>query len=341
MKRWPLVILVTVIGCSSPKSGGLPGDYVAWTFLTGKPLAEDGSQGITQRLTLNGDGTYKMVIDSKVMVTTHLAEEGTYRLSGRNLELKGTAKIDFDDGYKKSSNTESELRRLRVENGDLILEDELGPIVFRKKGSGAPPVPKQLQLGKSDPAAIALLRRITKNYSGMQSFRAMGTLKSNGGGFSARDAKFEIVFRRPSSFRFEAISYTDGKQRARTEITWSGGQTCRWVSSENGAPTEERALGNALSIESVPYGDSALLLPSLLLPKEVGPAELGADREVKTLPDETIRGKLCAVVQIRSRNDAITKLWIDRSSGTIVRSFNDITEQTMELDSVVGANDRR
>lgn len=328
---------MTVIGCSSPKSGGLPGDYVAWTFLTGKPLADDGSQGISQRLTLNGDGTYRMVIDSKVMVTTHVAEEGTFRHTGRNLELKGTAKVDFDDGYKKSSKSETELRRFRIENGDLIFEDELGPIVFRKEGSGPPPVPQRLQLEKSDPAAIALLEQVTKNYGEMRSFRAKGTLKSNGGGFSARDAKFEIVFRRPSSFRFEAISTENGNQLTRTEIIWSGGQTCRWVPSENEAPAEPRSLGNALSIEGVSFGDSALLLPSLLLPKEVGPAELGADREVKTLPDETIRGKSCAVVQIRSRNDAITKLWIDRSSGTIVRSFNDITEQTMELDSVVGA----
>ena len=63
-------ILATCFGCSSQKSDDpLVGTYVVWMFLEGQAVAYNGSQGMSEKLTLQPNGTYTFQMETSVMVS--------------------------------------------------------------------------------------------------------------------------------------------------------------------------------------------------------------------------------------------------------------------------------
>ena len=328
------VVLAICWGCSVQKKvDPLVGTYVGWMFIDGQAHAADGSQGMSEKLNLKPDGSYTFQIESSVMMTMSAKAEGAYTRAGDDVTLTGTLTSTMDDGYRKGTDTGPHKVKLTFESGMLMMKDGKGdPYYFRKEGTGPPALPSQLQLKQSDAAAVALIEKVEKVYASLKSFRATGSLQSHGGGFVAENARFKVLYQSPSKFRFEASILDGGMERDRAEITWDGSSKCWWYSKEFGETTD-RPLGNALSIAAVNFGPEADILPSLLLPKELGHGGLSASYpEAILLPDEKIGGKECVVLQLRSKGADATKLWVDESSGMILRLHEELRAVTITFD---------
>ena len=326
-----LVLLTMCWGCSAQKKGDpLAGTYVGWMFIDGQAHAADGSQGMSQKLTLEPGGAYTLQTETSVMMVASIRAEGTYTHVRDAVSLNGHQTATVDDGYTKGTDSGPHQMTLKVKDSMLVMTDGKGdPFYFRKEGTGPPPLPSQLQLKQSDAAAIALIEKVEKAYASLKSFRATGSVKSNGGGFVAKDARFKVLYQSPSKFRFEASIFDGGTESDRAEITWDGGAKCWWYSKEFGETTD-RTVGNALSIAAVTFGPEADILPSLLLPRELGQGGLSAlYPEATLLPDEEIDGKVCAVLQLRTTGADATKLWIDESSGMILRLYEELRAVTV------------
>lgn len=310
-----LVLLVVCLGCSGAKKGDpLAGTYVGWMFIDGQPHAADGSLGMTQKLILKPDGAYHFQTESTMMVVMSVNAERTYRRNGDQVSLNGKETVVAHDGGKKETETGPHQMTLTVENDMLMIKDgKDDPFYFRKEGDGPPPLPPQLQLKPSDAGAIALIEKVEKAHAALKSFRVTGRVQSQGGGFVAKDARFKLLFQSPSKFRFEASKFEGGVEHDRTEITWDGGPKCWWYTKEFGE-NNDRPVDNALSIVAVNFGPEADILPSLLLPQEFDYGSLSTQYpEATMLPDEEVGGKMCAVLQLRSRGADATKLWVEKS----------------------------
>lgn len=157
-----------------------------------------------------------------------------------------------------------------------------------------------------------------------------GTVKSEGGGFVAKDARFKLLFQRPSSLRFESeiLAGSNGEVE-RTEITWDGGEKCWWYTDEFGETTD-RTLGNAMSIVAVNSGPQVDLLLSLLMPEER--VSIGDGAEASLLADETIGSQSCAVLQLKDKNGTVTKLWVAKSSNLVLRIHEELRGVTVNLE---------
>lgn len=329
-----MVLTTICLGCSGQKKADpLLGTYVGWMFIDGQASAADGSLGMSQKLTLRPEGVYTLQTESSAMMTLSARAEGVYTRGSDNVTLSGTQVSTMDDGYKKETTKSPHNLKLKLEDGMLVMKDGKGdPFYFRKEGKGPPPVPHQLQLKHSDVAAIALIDRVQKAYASLKSLQVTGFLESKGAGFVAEKARFKILFQRPSKFRFEGWIIGGGTESDRAEITWDGSPKCWWYSSESGESTD-RTLGNALSITAVNFGPEANLVPSLLLPNEFGGGGLSTDfPEATYLPNEKVGGKVFAVLQLRSKGADITKLWVDESSGMIVRFREELRGITITFD---------
>lgn len=316
--------------CFTARKDDLSGTYMGWMFMDGSYVASDGSLGVKDRLTLKGDGTYSYELVSTAMAQVTVTASGKFKRSGENLLLTGTMTATGTDGATSGSQSGPHTLELHLENGMLARSDATGvPFYYRKEGTGPPPVPEKLRLQPSEPDALALVEKVEKTYASLKSYSDTGTIKSGGGGFAAKDAKFTTAFERPSKFRFVATNLEGGKEFERTEITWDG-KTCWWYSTEFGETTE-RPLGNALSISSVTYA-YADFVTELLLPVEMRSSRLLEKYpEATLLPDETISGKLCAVLKLKKKDSFATTLWIDKVSNLVMRISEDLRGVTVNL----------
>ena len=327
-----LMLAFICTACSARKdSDPLVGTYVGWMFINGRAVGN--SPGMSQELTLESGGKYVLQIESTVMMLASIKAEGTYKRTGDEVRFTGQQTISSDDGYKKETHSGPHVMTLKVVDGMLTAMDGKGdPYFFRKEGTGPPPLPAQLQLQPSEPAAVALLAQIEKTYSSLKSLRVTGSVKSQGGGFVAEDAKFTVLFQSPSKLRFEA-SIFDGKTEIdRAEVTWDGGANCWWYSKEFGE-TRDRSLGNALGIVSVNFGPPADILPVLLVPDQIGFGSLSESYpEAMLLPDEKVGEKLCSVLQLKSEGADVTRLWVDKSNWMILKLHEELRDVTVTFD---------
>ncbi|MBA3725479.1 MAG: hypothetical protein H0W86_03275 [Armatimonadetes bacterium] len=332
------VALLACLGCSAPdnldstpgiagQTSGIAGTYVGWMFMDGRFTPTDGSLGVSQKLILRPNNSYTFQMESTAMMQASVKAQGTYSRTGDDLRLTGTMTSFMDDGYKKGSRSGPHQMSLRIENDMLAMRDgKNDPFYFRKVGTGPPPIPPELQLEESDSAALALLRKVEKTYASLLSYMDAGTVKSGGGGFVAKDAKFRTLFQRPSKFRFEASQFDGGKEFDRVEITWNGGAKCWWYTTEFGE-TADRPLANAMSIAAVNFGPEIDLVPPLLLPDAFRGATLAEQYpEVTLLKDEMIDGRECSVLGLKSKGTDVTKLWIDKKNHMILRLYEELRE---------------
>lgn len=326
-------LLLLCCGCAGKaKSDPLVGNYIGWTFVNGQAQASDGSQGILLKLTLKPDGTYTQELRSSVMMKLSSNAKGTYSHSGDEVKLHGTVTSDMDDGYKKSKDTRPHNVNLKLKDGMLRMNVESGEsIYFRKANTGRPHLSSQPQLKKSETNAVELIKKVEKTYASLKSLRVTGTFKSKSVSSMAEKATFKVLFKGPSKFLFEALIPDGEKEGDFTEITWNGGPKCWWYTKEFGE-TEERDLGNAISIVGVKFGPEAKLLASLLLPKEFLRNSLSEDStKITLLKSEKIGKKTYAVIQLRGKGADVTKLWVDESSGLILRMFESIRGVTVDF----------
>ncbi|MEI8282171.1 MAG: hypothetical protein WCG75_07195, partial [Armatimonadota bacterium] len=258
------------------------------------------------------------------------------KVFGNKLSFTGTLKGKVDDGYKKDDINQPFSMTANVEKGTLIVTDmPVDDHCFRKEGTGPPTLPGKYKLKVSDSSAVTMLKGVEKVYASMKTFSATGTVESKGAGFAPEKAKFKVLYQGPSKFRFEASVLDGDTEFNRTEITWSGGEKCWWYTKEFGENTD-RSLGNALGIAMVSFGSEAGFLPRLLLPHELGEHTLSeSSLEITLLPNETIKGQKCIVFQMRSKGADVTKLWVAESTGLIVRYFDGIRGETINIDSQV------
>ncbi len=329
-----LVLLAISVGCApSKKVDPLAGNYVAWGFMDGKPFAMDGSNRTTQKLELKSDGSYTLILETSAMMILSAKANGTYTRTGNTLNLKGTMTSHMDDGYKKGTTTVPNAMKLEV-RGETLETSGAGDdsLFFRKEGAGPPTLPAKLQLKPSEPGAIDLVTKVERAYASLKSLAVTGTVRSKGGGFVAKDAKFRLLFSAPSKFRFESTIYGGTKEINHVEITWDGGEKCWWYTTEFGETTD-RPLSNALGIAAVNFGPGADVIPSLLLPKEMRSSGLsGRSPEATLLPNEKIGGRECAVLQLRGKDGTADKYWIDPSTHLILRTYEELREVTTTFD---------
>lgn len=332
MRLFLLAAILLCAGCSpKAKADPLVGDYVAWMFLDGQAVSYDGSMGATQTLSLTPDGKYIYVTETSIMADLKARATGTYKRVGDELVFTGTLSSTMDDGYKKGTESGPHEMKLRIVGAVLELAgEEAMSMYYVKKGSGPPPLPPKMQLKESEPAASELIKKIEATYASVKSIVVTGTVKSEGGGFVAKDARFKLLYQRPSLLRFESdILVGSNTEVERTEITWDGGEKCWWFTDEYGETTD-RTLGNAMSIVAVNSGPQVDLLLSLLMPEERAP--MGDGAEASLLADETIGSQLCAVLQLKDMNGTVTKLWVAKSSNLVLRIYEELRGVTVNLE---------
>lgn len=327
-----LSLILLCAGCS-PKAKGDPlvGDYVSWILLDGQAVKIDGANGTKQTLSLLPDGKYTYELETSVMVELKSQAAGTYQRVGNELNFTGTLTSTMDDGYKKGTETEPHEMKLQIVGG--VLEDAGGNVMstyYVKKGARPPPLPPNIQSKESEPAATELIKKVEATYASVKSMVVTGTVKSEGGGFVAKDARFKLLFQRPSPLRFESdILLSSNGEVERTEVTWDGGEKCWWYTDEFGETTD-RTLGNAMSIVAVNGGPQVDLLLSLLIPESQAPMGQGA--EASLLADETLGGQLCAVLQLKGKDGSTSKLWVAKSSHLVLRIYEELRDVTVNLE---------
>ncbi|CAN5525080.1 hypothetical protein BH11ARM1_BH11ARM1_13360 [soil metagenome] len=341
----PWLIIIGCQGASAPtksvgSSAGIAGSYFGWQLVMGKSVAMDGTRGMSSKLELRDNGTYESHLTSNVMMQVKSDSKGTYTVIGKVVRLQGSKTTFMDDGYKKGTTTAAEDLSLKIESGSLVekLADDFS-IYFRKVGAGPPPIPKLPALAKSDPKALKIVREVERMYRSLSSYRDKGSAISDDG-FSAKNVKFETYLMGRRNFGFKARSF-DGKEEIdHVEIAWDGKKT-RWTQPEYGV-NESRPLANAMSIVQVEFGDSAELVPSLLLPKEMlrSPFE-SRFGQVTQLPDETVRGRLCLVVKLKTLTGDVTTLWIDKTLKLIRRESESVRKSTIDYEPVANLGVRK
>jgi hypothetical protein len=328
------VSLLTLAGCQKsppgPAGPSLAGDYVGWMFMDGSFSEMNGKEWPEDRMILKADGTFSAERHGRVMMEFDSVASGRFKVQNGRLILDGTVKQKMDDGYGKSEKTGAYRDELAIESGMFmkhVTPDE--PYYYRKVGTGPPPVPERLRLKPSDPAAVALIKRVEQTYAALKSYADSGGVKSNGGGFLARDVKFTTRFERPNRFLFRAAQYDKDGEFAHASA-WSEGGKAGSEDSEFGRG--ERRLGEALRIYAVTYGDSASLVPSLLMPRELSGSDLSRQPELTLLKEEVIRGHPCHVLQLRSRGGTIEKVWVDKSTLMIRQTYDGIRKGWTTID---------
>lgn len=322
------------LGCGPKKvENPLVGTYVHWIFIDGQARSTDNPNAKNQ-ITLKSDGTYEYEGNTTAMMVFRVRAQGKFKVTKNKIVFSGTANTVTDTGNGEKTHHGPHEMTMKLVDGML---EEVRPATFtslwRKEGSGPPPLPKNLQLSKSELAATELVARVESTYGSLNSFKATGTVSSYGGGYVATDANFSILFERPSKFRLEAFDSNSKVETDRTKVTWDGAETCWWYNPEFGVTTN-RSLANAIGITSVHYGPQIKLLYSLLMPDD--PATQSIDKkfpEATLLPEEKINGRACSVLNLRTNNADATKLWVDKETAMIVRIFEEMREVTVEIDS--------
>jgi outer membrane lipoprotein-sorting protein len=249
---------------------------------------------------------------------------GTYTRSGDTLTLTGTSVSYSDDGYRKGTDKDTLTMKLKYADSMLtILDNQDSDLVLRRKGDHAPLKQKPLPR-PSDPKAVQIIHEMQRRYATLNSYSDEGTLTSSGRGFMAENAKFQTRFVRPHKFRFQVIELADGKELGRN-VVWSDGKKTWLYTFDYGGPggSEERGLGNALSTISPTSGYETMLVPALLFPAEFGESEIDAFyEEISLTGEEKVSGKDCYVISMFNPGGMDLKLWVDKSSYLIMRTFD-------------------
>lgn len=316
-----------VFGACRQDPGGIAGKWVGQ--IVSDPPIPDGMMKF--ELEFLADKTFTGSMQTTGMMTMDATMSGKYKIENDVATLSGKSEVYMDDGYKRETNTEDFEMKLKVESDRLTVIDQDGggdKFIFRRAGSQKLAAVKQKpvdrQLGtQSDPKAIAFLARVENKYKSLQAYSDDGTIKSNGDGFSAKDARFKIRYAKDGRFLFRIDLLGEGKVYESEGVASRGGKTILHI--EEGS--EERTLGNALSILEVQSREAAEIVPSLLVPKQMKHSYFEGLKWVAFLKDETIDGHTCRVVESKSASASL-RIWIDEKSLLILKTYSSINDGT-------------
>jgi outer membrane lipoprotein-sorting protein len=316
-----------VFGACRQEPGGIAGKWVG-QIVSDSPMP-DGMMKFD--LEFLADKTFKGSLHTTGMMTVDAKMSGKYKIVNDVATLSGKSEVYMDDGYKKETNTEDFEMKLKVESDRLTVIDQDGggdKLIFRREGASklaaANQKPVNKQLGaQSDPKAIAFLKNVENKYKSLETYSDDGTIKSNGDGFSAKDARFKIRHAKDGRFLFRVDLLGEGKVYESEGVTSRGGKTI--LHMEEGS--EERTLGNALSILQVQSREAAGIVPSLLMPKEMKRSYFEGLKSVAFLKGETIDGHACRVVESKSAGGSL-RIWIDDKSLLILKTHSSVNGGT-------------
>ncbi len=312
------VLLSVSIGCGKGRSTDLVGDWEGHIVDEATGL----STGVefVSKLTFHEDGSFEEHTETKVMMTLRRDTKGTYRVQGQKVSLEGSSETFMDDGYRKETNTEPFKAELTFSGDTLRGAAAVGPgFVYTRAGTKLPKPagPQKTAQEKPDPAVDALIAKVEAAYAKLSRYADEGTMRSNGDGFMATEARFQTRFERPKKFLFKAEQLSDGKPYE-TSAVWSDGSRS-WLYDGRSGGSAERSIGNGLSILSVPFGSASSFVPDLLMAEDTGTSSLrrivGQGRIGK---EEQVNSRNCYVIT-QSGPDGGT-VWVDKSSFLILKA---------------------
>ncbi|MEO7454585.1 MAG: hypothetical protein ABIV13_07470 [Fimbriimonadales bacterium] len=326
-KLFPFMILgllAALIGC---RDEGVVGEWVGQQFIEGVTTEQMPSGGADFTLNLENDGSFTGRILLSVMMTMDSKLKGTYNLDKDVLSLTGTNEVYIDDGYSKEKSTQPFAMQLKVEK-DRLTVIGLGPdtfkLVFRRKGTPlleAPPKPKPAD---SDPKALDLIKRVKAAYASLKSYSDNVVLTSDGAGFRAKNAKIKIRFEKGGKFLLRADKISGSEIYESEGARFDGKKTFLVMMGGE----EERPLNNALSIVQVQAGIASVLIPSLLLEKQMGFSEIDSLESVTLLPDEKVGEATCHVILSSPKPSYTHKLWVDAKTLLIAKTHSTAADTT-------------
>ena len=186
----------------------------------------------------------------------------------------------------------------------------------------------------SDPDAAALLRQMCELYANCSSSRDQGQVVTKM--VSERIAErterkpFATHFVRPDRFRFEFRARVGASENfASRFVVWRLDGVCgtHWSIGED---REERSLRLALAGATGVSGGSAHTVPSLLIPKEIGPAFLGSLKNAVATESDLL-GTSCLLIRGTTKAGE-TNVYVDRRTMLIrgIREARDFTVQAQD-----------
>lgn len=164
-------------------------------------------------------------------------------------------------------------------------------------------------------SAEQLLATVEQTYANLRSLEVSGTVRSDRDPLAHRHVAFRMSFTRPNRLTIRAEALQDERTVHLTQVNWNG-QTVEWRDQKAGI-TNRLPLDNVVGMVSVGFGDQIELLTSLVLGRRE-PLRSRAIDPVR-MPDETLAGRDCAVVEWRTPGSQPSRLWIDLKTNRIVR----------------------
>lgn len=326
--------LLFVAAILNSRNGGggkseLAGTWVAQSFLGSQSL-DTTEHGTEYSLTFMDDGTFTGHMSTRVMMIMDARMKGTYERTGDEVILTGVSETYLDDGYQKGTNTLPFSLKLKVESDRLTqvgTPDMPVTMAFRREGTQPLSPPTKPELPASDPTAVSIFKELEKRYADLKSYSDEGTFVSDGTGFKSERGKFKTLHSRAGGFLFRTESIENGKTY-QTDAVWGDGKTYRLYMGDIGG-SEERPLGNGLSILGVRSGNAATMIPSLLEPVQMKGTELDRLEALTLLPDEAVDGRPCFVIEGAYGEFWSMRLWVDKESYLIRRVYDSFANETV------------
>lgn len=152
------------------------------------------------------------------------------------------------------------------------------------------------------PSSTAILDNVCRNYKNLKSYEDIGTVEES---YPAHvpdgrvRMQFRTIFRRPAVFRLDYRSTQSVTQREQNFVIWgSSGSARLWSDSWDTRKTEVDNLQDGLDSMAGVTSRVTLMIPNLLLGTAGYLCQPAALTEV--LRAETINGRLCRVIRIKS-----------------------------------------
>jgi hypothetical protein len=326
------VLLPICVGCGT-KQDDITGKWVGQQFMNYESSPDD---VVDYRLEFRSDKSFVGTMKMSVMMVVDSKMSGTYTREGDVVTLTGNSETYMDDGYSKESNTLPYSLKLKVEKDRLTaidFGDSLVILSFRREGTpklNPPPKPAERP---SEPAALALIELAKQTYAKIKTYSDDGTIKSDGSGFSAKDARFRIRYSNDGRFLYKAEHLSDGKVYETEGAAMNKGKA--WLYMDEGSA--ERTIGNALGIVGTSSRYAATLVPSLLMPNDMGGSDFKHLKSFALLKDEKVDGRLCKVVEARTELRNAVRFWVDAETHLIRKTFDSSNQGTTTYNPKVNA----
>ena len=173
----------------------------------------------------------------------------------------------------------------------------LGPAVHGAPGAQA------------QPSAKRIMESVAQVYASCRSYQDRGVIQTE-----YRDGRtkprtetlsFKTAFVRSDRFRFEF------KKGAQTYIVWADQEAVRGWLPGKPVSSGSGSLAEHLDRASVPSARSADIVPSLLLPAEIGSRLVSSLGELELVGEELLGGALCFKLQANHRDGHRYTLWVE------------------------------